>query len=518
MAAERLSMRKVKDILRFIIIHGLSQRQVAASCKVARSSVGECLRRFRTSGLTIDAALALDETLLEQQLYPPVPGVRPPIPAPDWPRLYLEYRNDKDLTLQGLWEEYREQTPHGLGRTQFCEGFRRYTNTLKAFMRQDHRAGEKVFVDYAGRTIPVMISGEGEIREAQVFVGVLGASNYTFAEATWSQSLPDWLGSHVRMFEFFRGVSEIVVPDNLKSGVTSPCRYDPDRNRSYAELAGHYQIAVVPARIKHPRDKAKVEIGVQIVQRWILARLRKRVFLCLEEVNQAIRELLDSLNNRPLKKFPGSRRDLFERLDRPALKPLPVERYEFAGWHRQTVGMDYMIEANGSRYSVHYSLIGKQVDIRTTTGTIEVFFHGNRIASHPRSVETGKTSRLDCHMPPNHRAWSERSHETMIQWAEEQGVGVAQVVKKILSRSEHSEILLRQAEGVRSLIRQYGSGAVEETCLLALQFNHVSFKFLKTMLRRRSGRHSTPDSGRATSIRHENIRGSSFFSGEGQPC
>ena len=363
-----------------------------------------------------------------------------------------------------------------------------------------------------------MIGSEGEIREAQVFVGVLGASNYTFAEATWSQSLPDWLGSHVRMFEFFQGVPEIVVPDNLKSGVTSPCRYDPDRNRSYAELAGHYHVAVVPARIKHPRDKAKVEVGVQVVQRWILARLRKRVFFCLEEVNQAIRELLVSLNDRLLKKFPGSRRDLFERLDRPALKPLPIDRYEFAGWHRQTVSMDYTIEAGGNRYSVHYGLIGKQVDVRTTTGTIEVFFRGNRVTSHPRLAETGKVSRLDCHMPPNHRAWSDRSPETMIQWAEEQGVGVAQLVKKILSRNEHPEILLRQAEGVRALLRQYGAGAVEEACLMALQFNHASFKFLKTWLRRRGGRHSTPGFGKAPSIRHENIRGSSFFSGEGQPC
>lgn len=283
-------------------------------------------------------------------------------------------------------------------------------------------------------------------------------------------------------------------------------------------MAQHYQIAVIPARIRHPRDKAKVEIGVQIVQRWILARLRKREFFSLDELNTAIRELLGSLNDRQLKRFPGSRRALFERLDRPALKPRPANRYEFAGWHQDLVGQDYMIEAFKNRYSVHHALIGKQVDIRSTATTIEVFFKGNRVASHPRIVGEGKMARLDCHMPPNHRAWAERSPETLLQWAQEQGVGVAQIVKKILGRSEHPEITLRHAEGVRSLVRQFGAKSVEEACLLALRFNQATFRFLKTTLRRQSEHSPDRDSKTSLRILHANIRGASYFSGEGQPC
>jgi transposase len=462
-------------------------------------------------------AQALDETELEKKLYPPMSGSRPPIPSPDWPALYLDYRNDKDLTLQGLWEEYREHHPQGLGRTQFCEGFRRYVKTLRTSMRQDHRAGEKAFVDYAGRTIPIQV-GQGETRQASVFVGVLGASNYTFAEATWTQGLPDWLASHVRMFEFFGGVPKIVVPDNLKAGITSPCRYDPDRNRSYADLAHHYQVAVIPARVRRPRDKAKAEIAVQIVQRWILARLRKRVFFCLEEANTAIRELLVSLNDRPLKRFPATRRQLFERLDRPTLQRLPDVPYEFARWHQDTVGPEYLVEAFRNHYSVPHSLVGQKVDIRATTTTIEVFFNGNRVASHHRLSGEGKVSRVACHMPPNHRAWAERSPDTLRDWAREHGVGLAQVVEKILARADHPEVVLRQAEGVRSLCRQYGVENVEEASLLALQTGRPTYRFLKSLLSHQSGKHSLPASGRGLGIHHENVRGPGFFSGEGQPC
>ena len=328
-------MRKIREVLRLKFEVGLSARQIAVSVQVGRVTVGDYLNRFAASGLIWPCSLSDAE--LEQQLFPPVPAVSSEQrPLPDWAWVHAELRRP-GVTLALLWQEYRLSQPQGFQYSWFCEHYRAWQGKLDVVMRQEHRVGEKLFVDYAGQTVPVIDRHSGEIRQAQVFVAVLGASSYTFAEATWSQQLPDWLGSHTRCFAFLGGVPEIVVPDNLRSAVSKAHRYEPDINPSYRDLAEHYGVAVVPARARKPRDKAKAEVGVQVVERWILAALRNRQFFSLDELNSAISVLLERLNRRPFRKLPGSRHSAFEALDRLALRPLPVQPYVYAEWKKARV-------------------------------------------------------------------------------------------------------------------------------------------------------------------------------------
>ena len=333
-------MRKIKEVLRLKWERGLSNRQVAAACGISRPTVSEYLRRAAEAELGWPLPEDLSEAQLEQRLFPPPPDL--PAQArgiPDWKRIHDELRG-KNVTLFLLWQEYREANPDGYQYSWFCEHYRAWQGKLDLVMRQDHRAGEKLFVDYAGHTVPVIDRTTGEIHEAQVFVAVMGASNYTYAEATWSQTLPDWIGSHIRAFEFLGGVPELVVPDNLRSGVSKAHRYEPDLNPTYQDMAGHYGVAVVPTRVRKPRDKAKVEGGVLIVERWILAALRHRQHFSLGQLNATIRELLERLNSRPFRKLPGCRRDHFEQLDKPVLQPLPAEPYVYAEWKKARVHID----------------------------------------------------------------------------------------------------------------------------------------------------------------------------------
>jgi transposase len=319
-----MSMRRIREVLR-LHAAGRSQRQIAASVGIGQSTVGDCLTRARLAG--VSDPVALDDAALERALYPPKPAL--PVESrglPDWGYVHRELKR-KGVTLFLLWEEYKAAHPQGFHYSWFCQHYRAWAAKVDVVMRQRHRAGETLFVDYAGQKAAVVDRHTGEIQEAEVFVAVLGASSYTYAEATWTQSLPDWIGSHQRAFAYIGGVPESVVVDNLKSGVTKPHRYEPDINPTYAEMAAHYAVAVLPARVRKPRDKAKAEVAVQIVERWILARLRLQTFFSLDELNGAIAELLPLLNERPFKKLPGSRRTLFEQLDRPALAPLPTQPY-----------------------------------------------------------------------------------------------------------------------------------------------------------------------------------------------
>jgi len=325
-------MRKVREVLRLKFDGGQTNRRIARSCQISRPTVSDYLLRFEKAGLQWPAAAALDDTALEQKLFVPVAvAPTPGRGVPDWSEIHRELRR-KGVTLTLLWHEYKAAHPEGFQYSWFCDQYRAWTRKLDVVMRQEHRGGEKLFVDYAGQTLEIVDRRSGEIRPAQIFVAVLGASSYTYAEATWTQQLPDWIGSHVRAFEFLGGVSEVLVPDNLRSGVCKAHRYEPDLNPSYADLAGHYGVAVLPARVRKPRDKAKAEAGVLVVERWILAALRNRTFFSLAELNREIARLLERLNTRPFKKLPGTRRELFEQLDRPALRPLPAEPYEFAEW------------------------------------------------------------------------------------------------------------------------------------------------------------------------------------------
>ena len=359
MPAKRLSMRKIKDVLRLCWGQGVSKRQVARSCGISRPTVRAYLRRAEAAGLCWPLPAELDDGALERVLFPLSPAAPETARgAPDWSEVHRELKRP-GVTLLLLWQEYRQAHPHGYQYTWFCQQYRAWTGKLDLVMRQTHRAGEKLFVDYAGMRARVIDPETGEVREAEVFVAVLGASNYTYAEATWTQGLQDWVGAHVRCFTYLGGVPEVVVPDNLRAGVAKAHRYEPDINPTYQDLATHYGVAIIPARVRRPRDKAKAEVGVQVVERWILAALRHRQCFSLAELNRAIRELLETLNNRPFRKLPGNRRALFEQLDKPALRPLPVEPYEYAEWKQARVHIDYHVEVQGHYYSVPHALIKK---------------------------------------------------------------------------------------------------------------------------------------------------------------
>ena len=417
MARKKLSMRKVDEVAR-LKASGLSNRQIAGSCRIARSTVADYLGRLDAAGLSWPLPPGMSEEELDVRLFrrPEGRGPDPTRPVPEWQEIHRELRR-KAVTLRLLWEEYRETYPDGYEYSQFCERHRRWAKTIDVCLRQTYRAGEKVFVDYAGMTMPVTDPAGGEVHQAQIFVATLGASHYIYAEATRTQQLPDWIDSHIRTYEYLGGVTEITSPDNLKSGVTRACWYDPDVNQTYLDMARFYGTAVMPRRPGKPRDGAKVETGVQIVERQILARLRDRTFFSLNELNRAIWELLQRVNTRPFQKLDYSRQELFEELDKPALEPLPPHRYEFASFLHPTVNIDYHIEIKGHYYSVPYELKGQKVDTRLTSRMVEVLHKNRRVASHVRDDRKGKHTTDPAHMPKAHREHLEWTPSRIIRWA-----------------------------------------------------------------------------------------------------
>lgn len=511
MPRPRLSMRKIREVLRLKWELQLSDRKIARSLGVSRSTVAEYVRRAQEAGLTWPLVDELDDVALEGRLFPPPPPSSVTRAVPDWEEVHRELRK-KGTTLQLLWIEYRERHPDGYQYSQFCELYRRWQGKLDLVMRQDYRAGEKVFVDYAGLTLPIVDAKTGEVRQAQLFVSVLGASNYTYAEATWSQTLPDWLASHVRMFEFFGGVPEVVVPDQLRTGVKDACYYEPDLNPSYQELATHYGVTVIPARPRHPRDKAKVEAGVQLAERWILARLRRHTFFTLHEANQEIRRQLDALNDRPFKKMDGTRHQLFEQLDKPALKSLPATRYEFGEWQKALVNIDYHIEVDRHYYSVHHSLRGKRMEVRKTQTTVEVFFKRRRVAVHVRSFRRGGYTTNPDHMPKAHRAHLEWTPQRLIRWAATTGPQTAQLVRGILEARPHPEQGYRACLGIMRLSKEYSQQRLEAAAHRALSAGALSYRSVHSILKK--GLDRTPLEEQAElqlPFHHANVRGPGYY-------
>jgi transposase len=411
-----------------------------------------------------------------------------------------------------LWEEYQGEHPQGYRYSHFCELYRQWARKLKISMRQTHKAGEKLFVDYAGHTLPIVNPHTGEIVEAQIFVAVLGASSYTFAEATMSQNLQDWLGSHRRAFEFLGGVPELVIPDNLKSGVSKPCRYEPDINPSYQDLAEQYGTAVIPARVRKPKDKAKAEVGVQIVERWILARLRKLTFFSLADANATIRVLLTDLNSRPFKKLPGCRKEAFEALDRPVLKPLPAEPYTFSQWKKVRAGIDYHIEVDGHYYSVPYQLRGQQLEARITATSVECFVQRKRVASHVRSFEKGRHTTVSDHMPKGQQEYADWTPQRLIRWAAKTGPQTAAMTEKLLASRQHAQQAFRSAMGLISLAKIYTPERLEVACDLALEGGASSYKSVKSILKTKLDQEPRQQSLPVTTpIAHDNIRGGHYY-------
>jgi transposase len=511
MAAKRLSMRKIREILRLKFECGLSQRDIAKSCSIGRSTVGEYLIRASAAGLSWPLPDGVDDAALERLLFPPPPPPGAVRPLPDWSEVHTELRR-KGVTLALLWEEYKSVHPDGYQYSQFCELYRRFSGKLKLWMRQEHRAGEKLFVDYAGDTVDVVNPKTGEIRAAQIFVAVLGASNYSYCEATWSQTLPDWIGSHERAFSFFGGVPELLIPDNLKSGVKNPCRYEPDLNPTYHDLAKHYGTAVIPGRVRKPKDKAKVEGGVLVVERWILARLRNRTFFSLDELNQAITELLEYLNNRPMQKLGRSRKEQFERLDRPALKPLPLIPFPYAEWKTAKVNVDYHIELDGHYYSVPYQLAGTRLEVRFSARTVECFHKGKRVASHKRSFKKGHHTTTPEHMPRGHREYLKWTPERLLNWAAKTGPACEGLAKAIMNSRAHPQQGFRSVLGIMSLKKTYGDERLEAACQKALDIKAKSYSSLKSILKNNLDKKTAKQSSQPLlPIDHNNIRGKNYY-------
>jgi transposase len=513
-AKRRLSVRKIKEVLRLHDEKRFSTRQIAESLSIGRSTVQDYLYRSERAGLNWSLAADLDETSLERQLYPLAPCVtQEKRQMPSMEYLYQELKK-KGVTLQLLWHEYKEANPDGYQYSRFCYHYQQWVQKLDLCLRQEYRAGEKLFVDYAGQTMEIADPETGEIQEVQIFVATLGASNYTFAEPTLSQGLSSWIQSHVHAFEFFGGVPEILVPDNLKSAVRGPCRYEPDLNATYRELAEHYGAVIIPARVAKPKDKAKVESGVLQVEHWVLAPLRNRTFFSLSELQEAIAEKLEALNNRPFQKLQSTRRILFETLEKPLLKPLPVHPYVFAEWKCARVNIDYHIEVDHHYYSVPYPLVHEKLDVRFTDTSVEVFSKGRRVASHRRSYRQGAHTTLREHMPKSHQRYLEWTPSRLIRWAGQIGPHTQNLVACILENRPHPEQGFRSCLGLLRLRKTYSPERLEAACARALQMKAYSYKNVDSILKNGLDRQPlTPASSQTPLplLEHENLRGREYY-------
>lgn len=514
MVMPRTDMRKIREILRLRLDCGCSYEEIGHSVGIGRSTAADCLLKFEASGLVWPLAPSVSDPDLERLLYAK-PGFQASTerPLPDFSEVHVDLRR-KGVTKQLLWTEYKQRHPNGFEYTHFCNLYKKWKNCADIVFRNEHLAGEKCFLDYAGQTVPIHDAETGDINYAQIFVAVLGASNYTFAEATWSQGIGDWIASHNRAFAYFGGVSEMLVPDNLKSAVSKPCRYDPIINPTYYEMARHYGTAVIPARVRKPRDKAKVEAGVLLVERWILAVLRKHKFFSLEELNRAISDLLEKLNNRPFKKLPGCRRSAFQALDKPALKPLPETPYRLSQYKEAKVNINYHVALDDHYYSVPYQLVQKDVIIRYTSSTVEILHGNKRVASHLRKNKKFGYTTLTEHMPAKHAAYARWTPERMGQWAGEAGPATRQVAEKMMVVRDHPQQGFNAVLGLIRLGDKYGKDRLERASIKALHINSPSLKCIKSILN--TGMDKIPiteskDQKEVKPIDHENIRGPSYY-------
>ena len=508
-AKRELTMRQIRQMLR-LARDGVSAREIGRTLGVARSTVQDNLKRALAAGLAWPLAGDLTDAVLEQRLFAHA-GVRRGFRRrrePDWASLACELKRP-GVNLMVLWEEYRAGHPEGYGYSRFCDLFREFERRLSPTMRQDHPAGDKVFVDYSGKKIMIVDRETGVVRDAEIFVAVLGASNYTYAEATWTQTLPDWIEAHVRMFRFFGGVPRLVVPDNLKSGVHRASFYDPEINRSYGMMASHYGVGVLPARPRKPRDKAKVEAGVRFAQTYILGRLRRLTFFSLAEANTAIAAALERINAHIMRRLGVSRRQLFETVEMPVLASLPDVDYQFAEWRVARVSLDYHVEIDGFFYSVPHGLIREQVDVRATTRTIELFHRGTRVAAHQRRYGGRRHGTDPDHMPSAHRRYAEWTPERFRRWGRSIGQNTEGLVLAILANRPHPEQGFRTCLGVLRLFKDLDPERAELIAARAIAVRALTYKSIASIIANKLDR-----SARATDdavVDHPNLRGPGYF-------
>jgi len=505
------TMRQIRQILRLKFEAGLSLRLTARSLSMPLTSVAECIQRAKAAGISWPIPEDLDDEALKRRLYNTTSGSITRS-HPDFAYVKRELAK-KGVTLQLLWLEHLESHPgNSYSYSQFCHLYRVWRRHLSVTMRHDHKAAEKLFVDFPGLRIPIYDEHTLKVSfYAELFVAVLGASSYLYCEALRSQELIHWVNAHVHAFEFMNGCPKILVPDNLHSAVTKAHRYEPDLNATYLEMAQHYKVVIMPARPYKPRDKAKVESGVQLVERWIIAVLRNRHFTSLAGLNEVIADLVERVNIKPFKKIPGSRRSLFEELDRPALRPLPLDPYEFATWKKAKVSIDYHFESKRHYYSVPYQLVGEIVEVRTSANTIEVFFNNQRVASHQRSYLAGRHTTNPAHMPASHRHYLEWTPERILAWARKNGPATEAFIDAIMKSRPHREQGYRSALGVLSLEKKYGATRLENACERALQLKSFSYKSVASILQHRLDqqplRHELP----RPRVKHHNLRGPNYY-------
>jgi transposase len=504
-------MRKLRDVLRLKYETKLPLRDIAQACGLGLGTISTYLHRASAAGITWPLPDDLDDAGLEARLF-----TRPAVPSssdravPEWSALHQELKKP-GVTLTLLWQEYRAQHPHGYAYSQFCERYRQWARRLRPSMRQVHRAGEKVFVDFSGKRPHLVDPATGEAITVELFVGVLGASGLIYAEATRRQDLPSWISAHGRMLEYFHGSPAIWVPDQLKSGVTTASRYEPEINRTYTELARHYGAVVIPARPATPTDKPLVEVSVQIAQRWVLAVLRHQTFFTLSDLNVAIRERIDAINNRPMKAVGVSRRTLFQQIDQPALTPLPATRYELAEWKVGRVNLDYHIQVDHNFYSVPYQLVHARVEARATASTIEVFFKSRRIAVHARLTGRGRYATRVEHMPRAHRAHAEWTPSRLIAWAEQTGPATGRFVAGLLARRPHPEQGYRACLGLMRLGREHGADRLEAACHRAEHLRSYRFRTVEHILKSQQDRLPIDLPPTRPALTHENLRGATYY-------
>jgi transposase len=507
-------MRKIRDVIRLKHEAGLSHEQIAAAAGLSKGAVTKYLQRAAQAKLGWPLPEGLDDAQLENRLFPKAAPLVTRYVEPDYALLHQELKR-RGMTLQLLWEEYTAAHPGQAYRySQFCTRYRRFADGLKRSMRQIHRAGDKLFIDYSGDTAEVIDGATGEVRAAELFVAALGASQYTYAEATWTQQLPDWIASHIRCFDYLGSVPALLVPDNLKPAIKHACRYEPEATSTYADLASHYGTAILPARPYRPKDKPVVEGAVLLTQRWILARLRHRQFFSLDELNAAIRPLLVELNSRPFKKLDGCRRSAFEAIDRPAMKPLPPTPYEYAEWKPASVNIDYHVEVARHYYSVPHHLARRRLEVRLTATSVECFLSGKRVAAHPRSFKRGGYTTRPEHLPEAHRKHLEWTPGRLLQWGLSIGPGTRDVVAWQLDHKPHPEQGYRACLGLLNLAKRYGNERLEAACRRALSIGAPHRKSIKSILDTKLDQSPDlfPEAPPSTPTpMHANVRGARYF-------
>jgi transposase len=508
-------MRKLREVLRLRYELKLGYQQIGRSCAIAVSTVHKYLKRAEAASVAWPLPEDWDEARVEAALFPETAAPRKPPDAaralPDFPSMHQQLREHKHLTLQLLWEEYRTANPDGYRYSHYCHLYQRWRSKLDVVLRQEHKAGEKMFVDWAGATIPVYDRHTGVAWQAPLFVAALGASSYTWAEATRDMQMEAWLRCHVHAFEHFQGIPALAVPDNTKTGVTKAHRYDPDLNPTYYNFAVHCGFGIVPARPRKPRDKAKLENAVQVAQRWIVAALRQRKFFALEELNGAIRELLGKLNHRPFRKKDGTRANVWEAIDKPALKPLPMEPFDLSEWSRARVNIDYHVAFDANFYSVPYNLVHEVVEIRSTRTTVEILHKGTRVASHLRSRERGKAVTQDEHRPKSHREHLEWTPSRMVHWADSIGPHTARLFERIMADKPHPEMGYRGCLGIIRLAGKYSPPRVEAACERALLTGACRYKSVESILKNSLDQTPVASPPPTSTPPHDNIRGAEYF-------